>query len=198
MTFKNNQEFILSSANYCLSYIVPSSSAGFKYHAFIIYSMCDSEWVNYTLIPTLENYGFKCCVHWRDFIPGRVFAQSIVESVHNSFKIIAVVSSNFIQSNCCDFEMQHAVNRLMNNRDDCLIVIKFDDAGVESLPASILNRSYIDFTQHTDRTTWESRLVEILNTDLVEEDDSSTDSRIYRNNNRLSSRTVSEGRDVIV
>jgi len=163
--------------------------------------MCDSDLVNDTLIPTIESYGFRCCVHWRDFSPGRVYADNIVESVYNSFKIIAVVSRHFINSQCCDFELQHTINRLMNCGDDCLIVIKFDDIGVESLPPSILDRSYIDFTQQTDRDTWESKLAEILRRGVVEDDNNSSNSTINtNNNNRLSdiSSTDSEGRTLVV
>lgn len=153
----------------------PSSSTGFKYHAFIIYSMTDSsDWVDNTLIPTLENYCFKCCVHWKDFPPGEVFADTVVKSVYSSSKIIAVVSKNFVESNHCEFELNQAVHRLMNHGDDCLIVIKYDDVDINSLPmmAMLLNRSYIDFTKRTDRSTWESKLVDILKTVAVEEEES--------------------------
>ncbi|CAH3156643.1 unnamed protein product [Porites lobata] len=171
----------------------------FKYHAFIIYSMLDSQWVDTTLVPTLESYGFRCCIHWKDFLPGRVFAESIVESVYNSFKIIAVVSSHFMSSNTCDFELQHAMTRLMANRDDCLIVIKFDNAGIERLPAPILDRSYIDFTRGTDRSTWESKLAGILSKALIEDDSCRTSTTSTTdNNNRFSEgiSTASEDKDL--
>lgn len=169
---------------------------GFKYHAFIIYSMFDSDTVN-TLIAALESYGLKCCVHWRDFLPGRVFAESIVESVYSSFKIIAVVSSHFMQSATCDYELQQAVTRLMNKRDDCLIVVILDNEGVGNLPATILNRSYIDFTNPTDTSTWETRLVNILSKAVIEDNNGSGTNA--NNNNRISesSSTEDEGRNLI-
>ena len=162
--------------------------------------MCDSQWVNETLIPTLEGHGFRCCVHWKDFLPGRIFTENIVESVYNSFKIIAVVSSHFMSSNPCDFELQHAMTRLRVNRDDCLIVIKFDNAGIERLPATILDRSYIDFTRQTDRSTWESKLAGILSKAVVEDDSCSTSTTSTSdNNNRFleGSSTASEDKDLI-
>lgn len=162
--------------------------------------MVDSQWVDTTLVPTLESYGFRCCIHWKDFLPGRVFAQSIVESVYNSFKIIAVVSSHFMSSNACGFELEHAMTRLMTNRDDCLIVIKFDNAGIERLPAPILDRSYIDFTRRTDRSTWESKLAGILSKAVIEDDSCRTSTiSTTDNNNRFSegSSTASEDKDLI-
>ncbi|KAJ7382981.1 TIR domain [Desmophyllum pertusum] len=103
-----------------------------------------------------------------------VFADTVVKSVYSSSKIIAVVSKNFVESNHCEFELNQAVHRLMNHGDDCLIVIKYDDVDVNSLPmmAMLLNRSYIDFTKRTDRSTWESKLVDILKTVAVEEEES--------------------------
>ena len=162
--------------------------------------MFDSGCVDNTLIPTLESYGFKCCVHWKDFLPGKAYTENVVESVYNSFKIIAVVSRHFMDSNPCQYELQHAEKRLMNNGDDCLIVIKLDDAGVERLPISILNNSYIDFTRDTDRSTWESKLAAVLGEAVVEDDSSRTSTTSTTdNNNRLSegSSTASEGRDLI-
>ena len=163
--------------------------------------MFDSEFVNNILIPTLESYNFKVCVHWRDFLPGRVFAESIVESVYNSFKIIAVVSNNFISSNGAHFEIQHTIKRLMDNRDDCLIVIKFDEEGVDRLPDTILDRSYIDFTNPQDKSTWESRLVDILRKGIIEEDEIVRDTANANNNNNKrtsqSSSTDNEERTLI-
>ena len=127
--------------------------------------------------------------------------ESIVESVYSSFKIIAVVSSNFNESSACNYEIQHAVKRLVDKRDDCLIVIKFDEEGVGSLPNTILDRSYIDFTNPNDRSTWESRLVAILSRAVIDNDESIHNTRNNNNNNNRvseSSSTDNEDRNLIV
>ena len=163
----------------------PSLFAGFKYHAFIIYSSIDFDFVKNILIPTLERYGFKYCIHWKDFPPGEVFRKTIVKSVYNSFKIIAVVSQNFINSEPCQYEMDQAQHRLMTQRDDCLIVIKYDGVNVtEVLGDPLLQRSYIDFTSIWDRSRWESRLVQVLQK-CVLEDESCDCSEGNANNNNL-------------
>ncbi|XP_068761778.1 uncharacterized protein [Montipora capricornis] len=159
----------------------------FKYHAFVIYSMCDADLVN-SLFSVLESNGLRCCIHWRDFVPGRPYVDNIVESIRDSFKIIAVLSRDFNRSECCKFEFQQTLDRLMNNGDDCLILIVLDNEVISNLPGTILRRSYIDFTNLADRSTWESRLVRILRTaDIIEEDDSNSDS------GSNSSSTASEG-----
>lgn len=164
----------------------PSLSTGFKYHAFIIYSMRDSsDFVDNTLIPTLEHYCFKYCVHWKDFTPGEVFTKTIVKSVYSSFKIIAVVSQNFFTSNPCKYEMDQAMHRLLTNGDDCLIVIKYDDVNVtELLDGPLLERSYIDYTRPGDRSQLGSKLVQVLQTAVLE-DESDNHSESNANNNNL-------------
>lgn len=147
--------------------------------------MTESDWVDNTLLPTLQSHQFKCCVHWRDFLPGRVFHESIVDSVYNSYKVIAVVSTNFFDKENCLFEINHAVTRLMNQGDDCLILIKYDDVDLDIHLRSVLNRSYIDLPRPTDRSTWESRIVNVLKEAVIEEEES-----VHReentNNNNLS------------
>ena len=162
-----------------------SLSTGFKYHAFIIYSTNDSDFVNDVLIPTLERYNFKYCIHWKDFPVGEVFAETIVKSVYDSFKIIAVVSENFANSNPCKFELDHARHRLFTQGDDCLIVIKYDNVNVtEVLGGPLLERSYIDYTSTCDRSWWESRLVQVLQKGVLE-DESDDCSEDNTNNNNL-------------
>ncbi|XP_078346598.1 uncharacterized protein LOC144631886 [Oculina patagonica] len=79
-----------------------SSPPEFKYHVFIIYNQEDSHWVSGTLLPLLEKkHHLKCCIHYRDFTPGKPFTESMAESVYNSHKIIAVLSYNFLKSNYC-------------------------------------------------------------------------------------------------
>ena len=158
---------------------------GFKYHAFIIYSTNDEDFVNNILIPTLQRHRFKLCIHWKDFPPGEVFTETIVRSVYNSFKIIAVLSENFINSDPCKYEMHQAQQRLLTHGDDCLIVIKYDGVNVtEVLADSLLQRSYIDYTSIWDRSRWESKLVQVLQK-CVLEDESDDCSECNASNNNL-------------
>ncbi len=150
--------------------VFSSLSTGYKYHAFIIFNTSDcEEFVKNILIPTLERHYFKYCIHWKDWVPGEVITKNIVNSVYNSFKIIALVSKNFVTSNPCIYELDQAEHRLMNEHDDCLILFKLDDV---EIPSTLLNRSYIDFTKATDISTWESKLVDVLKKAEVVEDES--------------------------
>ena len=135
----------------------------FEYDAFIIYSSKDEEWVKGTLLPTLEGkHGLKCCIHFRDFTPGMLYRQNMVNSVYASKKTVAVVSKNFFSSGFCESEFEYALRRLTERRDDSLIVIKLDDVDTRKLPLELKQRSYIDCPKSIEKETWETKLVNSL------------------------------------
>jgi len=66
------------------------------YDAFIIFNQHDQKWVDETLLPILEKEShYKCCIHYRDFVPGEHFVVNMTESVRKSRKVIAVISKTF-------------------------------------------------------------------------------------------------------
>ena len=138
------------------------SDLEFEYDAFVIFSSKD-DWVTKTLIPTLEEkHGLKCCVHYRDFTLGLPFRQNMVDSVYKSRKTVAVVSTNFFNSNYCESELDYALHRLMKMRDDSLVVIKLDDVETEKLPKELQKRSYIDYPKADEKQNWEKKLIHCL------------------------------------
>ena len=106
-----------------------------------------------------EKHNIKCCIHYRDFLPGVPFVENMAESVYNSRKTIAVVSKSFLSSNYCNEELRIALHRLVERRDNSVIVLKLDDVEDSKLPIELRSRSYIDFTKATDKKTWEYTLV---------------------------------------
>ncbi|KAL9955705.1 hypothetical protein ACROYT_G037065 [Oculina patagonica] len=140
-----------------------SSLPEFKYHAFIIYSQEDSHWVTGKLLPFLEEKNhLKCCIHYRDFTPGKPFQECMAESVYNSHKIIAVLSGNFLKSNYCSYELNIAKYRLLNKRDDSLIIIRIDKEDCRKLPRELRKRNFIDYSNSLERPLWESKLLRFL------------------------------------
>ena len=134
--------------------------SGFKFDAFIIYSTTDETWVKKKLLSILEKkHNIKCCIHYRDFLPGVPFVENMAQSVYNSRKTIAVVSKSFLSSNYCNHELNIALHRLVERGDNSVIVIKLDDVEDSDLPIELQFRSYIDFTKATDKKTWEYKLV---------------------------------------
>ena len=141
----------------------PNLYTEFNYHAFIIYSQDDSHWVHGKLLPLLEEtHHLKCCIHYRDFVPGKPFTESMAESVYNSYKIIAVLSSNFLKSNYCSYELNIAKYRLLNRKDDCLIMIRLDKEDCRKLPRVLRKRTFIDYSNSLERPLWEDKLLRFL------------------------------------
>ena len=135
----------------------------FEYDGFIIYSSKDEEWVTKTLLKTLEEkHGLKCCIHFRDFAPGVLFRENMVKSVYKSRKTVAVVSNNFFSSGFCESEMEYALRRLIEKKDDSLIVVRLDEVDTNKLPIELRQRSYIDCPKSVERKTWETKLVKCL------------------------------------
>ena len=144
----------------------------FKYHAFIIYSSEDKSWVTGELLPFLEEEShLKCCVHYRDFMPGKPFEVNMAESVYNSYKVIAVFSKNLVLSNYCIHELDLAKHRLLKERDDSLVVMRIDKTDCEMLSRGLKKRSFIDYANPLEKPFWKNKLIKFLDTskDLVEE-----------------------------
>ena len=134
-----------------------------EFDAFIIYSTADEEWVKTTLLPILEEKNaLKCCVHYRDFVPGKPFRENMADSVYKSRKTIAVVSRHFFRSKYCHHEMDMALGRLVERGDNSVIVIRLDDVEGRKLPKALKERSYIDYFKSNDKEMWAKQLTHCL------------------------------------
>lgn len=136
-----------------------------------------------------DKFHLKCCIHYRDFPPAGVFLDSMAESVEKSFKIIALYSQNFLESHYCIHELDLAKYRLLNRRDNCLVVIRIDGTDCKKLPQRIQERSVIDYHSAVERRFWVSRLLRFLEVpeysgnqnDVAEQDNDNNNTRRVRN-----------------
>ena len=136
----------------------------FQYHAFIIYNHEDRHWMKKQLLPLLEEkHHLTCCIHYKDFIPGKPIRDNMADSVYTSYKVIALFSNNFVKSNCCMYELDVAVNRLVQRRDNSLAIIRIDGADWKHLPAEVRDRCSIDYHYPQERPFWRKRLLKFLN-----------------------------------
>uniref|UniRef100_K1QC90 Toll-like receptor 13 n=1 Tax=Magallana gigas TaxID=29159 RepID=K1QC90_MAGGI len=65
----------------------------------------------------LENKGFKVRIHDRDFIPGVDIAENITIAIHNSRRIILIMTSDFLKSQWCMFELNMARMESLYSRE---------------------------------------------------------------------------------
>ncbi|NXC66855.1 TLR4 protein, partial [Anhinga anhinga] len=88
-----------------------SAERGDTYDAFVIHSSKDQEWVMKELVEPLEGGKppFQLCLYYRDFLPGVPIVTNIIqEGFLSSRNIIAVISTDFLESKWCSFEFDIA------------------------------------------------------------------------------------------
>ncbi|NWX13670.1 TLR4 protein, partial [Aegotheles bennettii] len=88
-----------------------SAERGDTYDAFVIHSSKDQEWVIKELVEPLEGGTppFQLCLYYRDFLPGVPIVTNIIEEGFlSSRNVIAVISTDFLESKWCSFELDIA------------------------------------------------------------------------------------------
>ncbi|NWU21282.1 TLR4 protein, partial [Dyaphorophyia castanea] len=88
-----------------------SAERGDTYDAFVIHSSKDQEWVIKELVEPLEGGTppFHLCLYYRDFLPGVPVVTNIIqEGFLSSRNVIAVISTDFLESKWCGFEFDIA------------------------------------------------------------------------------------------
>ena len=110
----------------------------YQFDAFVLYSseLSDRRWVHEQLVKTMEQtYGFKLCIHLRNFIGGEDILDNVEMAIKKSRKVIAVISPNFARSGWCvdELQMTRSVEQAESRRK--LIVILLQD--FPDIPANI-------------------------------------------------------------
>ena len=105
----------------------------------------------------------KCCVHFRDFAPGIPFVENMAYSVNNSYKVVVLFSNNFLTSPFAEYEMKLAIHRMVEKRDNSLVVIRIDDVDPARLPCELSTKSFIDYNSYLEWPFWRQRLITFLN-----------------------------------
>ena len=83
-------------------------------------------------------------------------------SVDKSFKIIAVYSKDFQESNYCNDELHLAEYRQVTQKDDCLIIIRINETEFDNLPPGLRVRTVIDYSKTVERPFRMGRLLQFL------------------------------------
>lgn len=129
---------------------------------FIIYNNEDKLWMKKLLTFLEEKHNLKCCVHYRNWIIGRPFRDNMAESVNDSYKVIALFSSNSVKSNYFNYELDLAIDRQEKSGDHSLAVIRIDGVNFQELPLELKNKTLIDYEDPLQRPIWKRKLLEFL------------------------------------
>ncbi|XP_052236157.1 interleukin-1 receptor accessory protein-like 1-A [Dreissena polymorpha] len=126
-----------------------------EYDVFISYSSDDLSWVKDVLLCRLENAGYRVCIDYKDFTPGLPIADNILDSIYRSRKTLVLLSRNFLRSVWGQFELQQALHRAVIQRQEVLIVIKYDSSRV---PMKLMGKTFLDWTDTTVQPHFWARL----------------------------------------
>ncbi|XP_015775587.1 PREDICTED: uncharacterized protein LOC107353721 isoform X16 [Acropora digitifera] len=142
----------------------------FQYAAFIVFSFSDAKLMEKVLYFLETELQLKCCVHFRDFAPGKPFVENMAYSVNNSYKVVILFSNNFLTSEFAEFEMKLAIHRMVERRDNSLVVIRIDDVDPARLPSELITKSFIDYNSYLERPFWKQRILELFNSNTPSDD----------------------------
>jgi hypothetical protein len=122
-----------------------ATASPFQYDVFISYSHVDEDWVEHTLLKTLEDAGLRACIDFRDFAVGRPAIINMEEGVLKSRHTVLVLTESWLKSEWTLFE-----NLLVQTSDPGALrqrMIPLRVKPVEGLPARISMLTWVDFTR---------------------------------------------------
>ncbi|XP_052081447.1 toll-like receptor 4 [Mytilus californianus] len=142
----------------------------YKFDAFLSYAEEERLFIIMEVIKKLEeNENLRLCIHERDFIPGCDIADNIINAIHQSRKVIFVVTPSFMKSKWCRFEqhmayMEYAVSR---QGVDCIIMVIKEKISERDIPRQMYDimkdESYITFPDdEADQAAFWERLINSL------------------------------------
>ncbi|ELU00019.1 hypothetical protein CAPTEDRAFT_29940, partial [Capitella teleta] len=72
-----------------------------------------------------EERGYRCCMHNRDFEPGKRILQQMGESIEGSRRVLCFLSPQFLDSRYCIWEFRQAyeADEMRGNRRLAIIVM---------------------------------------------------------------------------
>ena len=127
----------------------------YKYDAFISYSSADGDrqWVHFKLVKELEEkYGFRLCVHQRDFRVGLPIVDNITKAIQSSRKVLVVMSDNFLKSDWCIEEI-HMTSSVDRNKFVIIMykAITFSNAEIPAVVQRLLDsRTYTEWNEEPE------------------------------------------------
>ncbi|XP_008295222.1 toll-like receptor 2 [Stegastes partitus] len=107
-----------------------------EYDVFVSYSEMDSGWVEAHLVLALEQTEppLRLCLHKRDFVPGGLIMDNIMDAIEKSHRTIFILSRHFVRSEWCKYELDYSHFRLFDQNDDRVILILLEPIDKKSIP----------------------------------------------------------------
>ncbi|XP_034482028.1 toll-like receptor 13 isoform X1 [Drosophila innubila] len=108
------------------------------YDIFISYCQNDRKWVLEELLPNVEKSGdISICLHERDFQIGVTILDNIISCMDRSRSLMLLISSKFLLSHWCQFEMYLAQHRIFEVSKEHLILVFLEDIPRRKRPKTL-------------------------------------------------------------
>ncbi|EDX00021.1 uncharacterized protein Dyak_GE22751 [Drosophila yakuba] len=108
------------------------------YDIFISYCQNDRSWVLNELLPNVEETGdVSICLHERDFQIGVTILDNIISCMDRSYSLMLIISSKFLLSHWCQFEMYLAQHRIFEVSKEHLILVFLEDIPRRKRPKTL-------------------------------------------------------------
>ncbi|XP_042350394.1 toll-like receptor 7 [Plectropomus leopardus] len=118
------------------------------YDAFVIYDKDDaavSEWVMKEMCAHLEDHGDRrltLCLEERDWIPGCPLIDNLSKSIHNSKRTVFILTNKYIKSGNFKTAFYIAHQRLMDEKNDVIVLIFLEKVPCNSKYLRLRKRLY--------------------------------------------------------
>ncbi|KAF7665434.1 hypothetical protein LDENG_00143560 [Lucifuga dentata] len=118
------------------------------YDAFVVYDRSDtavSEWVMKEMCVHLEDHGDRCltlCLEDRDWIPGCPLIDNLSQSIHKSKRTVFILTNKYIKSGNFKTAFYMAHQRLMDEKNDVIILICLEKVPCNSKYLRLRKRLY--------------------------------------------------------
>ncbi|XP_052804610.1 toll-like receptor 4 [Mya arenaria] len=127
----------------------------FRYDVFVSYSDQERHFVVVDLVHELEeSRSLKLCIHERDFFLGGVVTENIVYAINNSRKTLVLLSSGFMESHWCIYELNMARMEAIKTGRDVMCIVKMEEIINDNLSLEVIdvirNHTYIQLPEERE------------------------------------------------
>ncbi|KAK3587387.1 hypothetical protein CHS0354_028763 [Potamilus streckersoni] len=137
------------------------------YHVFFCYRDVpnDKLWVKEAVEKLENDYGFICCDHERDFLPGTKIMDNIKYGIKNSEKVVAVLSKEGLDSEYLRLETEMAHREGIDKRENLLIPVLLENC---EIPEELKLLTYIDARKEINERIWWPKLIAAIESKEVQ------------------------------
>ncbi|CAC5380469.1 Toll-like receptor 4 [Mytilus coruscus] len=101
----------------------------YRFDAFISYADEERVFVTKNVQAKLEEEAcLRLCIHHRDFIPGCDIADNIINAIHQSRKVVFIITEAFLKSEWCIYEIHMAhIENVMSRQGTNMLILVFKE-----------------------------------------------------------------------